>query len=66
MSGLYWIDLLSDYRRGEGERCVEACSKAHFDGASWSCPIFALGVDRCSVMSRDGKMCRLFERKETE
>ena len=58
-----WIRALHDYGRGESDRCIKACANARHEGGVWSCPLFAVGVDKVSVVTEGGLMCRLFERR---
>ena len=58
-----WIRTLYDYGRGESDRCIKACANARCEGGAWSCPLFAVGVDKVSVVTEGGLMCRLFERR---
>ncbi len=64
-----WIRTLHDYSNGvhirsESDRCIKACANARCEGGAWSCPLFAVGVDKVNVVTEGGLMCRLFERRE--
>ncbi len=59
-----WIRTLHGYRTGEGDRCIKACGLARYEGGVWSCPLFAVGVDKVNVVTEGGLMCRLFERRD--
>lgn len=64
-----WIRTLYDYSNGvhirrESDRCIKACAKAKYENGVWTCPLFAVGVDRVSVVTDGGLMCRMFERRE--
>ena len=64
-----WIRTLHDYSNGvhirtESDRCIEACGLARYEGGVWSCPLFAVGVDKVNVVTEGGLLCRLFERRE--
>ncbi len=58
-----WIRALHDYSRGESDRCIKACANARCEGGAWTCPLFAVGVDKVNVVTEGGLMCRLFERR---
>ncbi len=58
-----WIRTLHDYGRGESDRCIKACANARCEGGAWTCPLFAVGVDKVNVVTEGGLMCRLFERR---
>lgn len=60
-----WIRTLYEYRTGESDRCIKACARARYAGGVWRCPLFAVGVDKVSVVTEGGLMCRLFERRES-
>lgn len=67
--GFNWIRTLHEYSngvhiRGESDRCIKACGLARCEGGVWSCPLFAFGVDKVSVVTEGGELCRLFERRD--
>ena len=49
---------------GESDRCIKACGLARCEGGVWSCPLFAVGVDKVSIINERGVMCRRFERRD--
>lgn len=59
-----WIRTLHGYDRGESDRCIKVCALARYEGGVWTCPLFAVGVDKVNVVTEGGLMCRLFERRE--
>ena len=59
-----WIRTLYEYNRGESDRCIKACGLARYEGGVWSCPLFAVGVDKVNVVTDGGLLCRLFERRD--
>ena len=61
---LSWIRTPYEYRAGESDRCIKACANARCEGGVWSCPLFAVGVDKVNVVTEGGLLCRLFERRE--
>ena len=61
---LSWIRTPYEYRAGESDRCIKACGLARCENGMWSCPLFAVGVDKVSIINERGVMCRLFERRE--
>lgn len=62
--GFSWIRTLYEYNRGESDRCIKACGLARYEGGAWSCPLFAVGVDKVNVVTEGGLLCRLFERRD--
>lgn len=58
------IRTLDEHNRGESDRCIKACGLARCEGGAWSCPLFAVGVDKVNVVTEGGLPCRLFERRD--
>ena len=58
-----FIRALWEYNTGESDKCIRACANARYEGGAWSCPLFAVGVDKVNVVTEGGLMCRLFERR---
>lgn len=59
-----WIRTLYEYSTGESDRCIKACRLARYENGAWTCPLFRFGVDRVSVVTEGGLLCRLFERRD--
>ena len=51
-------------RSNDSDRCSKACAKAKYENGMWSCPLFKFGVDKVSVVTEGGLLCRLFERRD--
>ena len=58
------MGTLHECNRGEGDRCIRACGLARYESGVWSCPLFAVGVDKVNVVTEGGLLCRLFERRD--
>lgn len=49
--------------RDASDRCIKACANAHMENGVWVCPVFSYGVDKVSVVTEQGELCRRFKRK---
>ena len=59
-----FIRMLYEHSTGESDKCIKACARAKQENGMWTCPLFAVGVDKVSVVTEGGLLCRLFERRD--